>query len=166
MRDMSRLLVPIPCWNEEECRTLLAQADRRHRAVYATARGVGRASVAWRRRSADGSATQAADDGAREGIAGRSANQRTATGADRAAGQRALPGSISAGGGYQRQCGAECKICDARHKKLPGPMIRSTTKSTYSCITALAGPASPDAYCGNAATVIAEARRRHKFAAL
>ena len=84
---------------------------------------VGKSSVARRRRSANGSAAQAADDGAREGTAGRSANQRTATGADRTAGQRALPGSVSAGGGRQRECGADGEICDSRHEQLPIPMI-------------------------------------------
>src|SRR5216683_3969685 len=155
--DMSRLLVPMPCWNEEGA-ALAGQIHRRHCAAYATAQCVGRSSVARRRRRAYGGATQAADDGAREGMAGRGANQCTATGADRTAGQRALPGSVSAGGGCQRQCGADGEICESRHELLLMPMPVSTKKSTYSCITAWAGPASPNAcrvYCGSAATVIA-----------
>jgi hypothetical protein len=84
----------------------------------------GLSSVARRRRSANGSATQAADDGACEGIAGRSTNQRTTTGADSTAGQRALPWGVSAGGGRQRQCGADRKICDSRHEQLLVPISR------------------------------------------
>jgi hypothetical protein len=84
----------------------------------------GLSSVARRRRSANGSATQAADDGACEGIAGRSTNQRTTTGADSTAGQRALPWGVSAGGGRQRQCGADRKICDSRHEQLLVPIPR------------------------------------------
>ena len=87
----------------------------------------GLSSVARRRRSANGSATQAADDGACEGIAGRSTNQRTTTGADSTAGQRALPWGVSAGGGRQRQCGADRKICNSRHEQLLASCVKDIT---------------------------------------
>src|SRR5258708_3199443 len=129
---------------------------------------VGKSSVTRRRRSANGSAAQATDDGARERIAGRRANQRTATGADGAAGQRALSGSIAAGGGRQRQCGPDGEICDSRHELLlvPGAPI-TTKKSTYSSFTTLTVRASPMHTASPvAARPQSSSRRRHKFAAL
>jgi hypothetical protein len=56
-----------------------------------------------RGRCADRCATQAADDGASQGISGRSTNQRTATGADGTAGQRALSWRFATSGRRQRQ---------------------------------------------------------------
>ena len=56
-----------------------------------------------RRRGADSSAAQAADDGTRQRIAGRGAYKRTATGADGAAGQRALSWRVATSGDRQRQ---------------------------------------------------------------
>jgi hypothetical protein len=62
-----------------------------------------------RRRRADRGATQAADDGTRQRIAGRGAYKRTTTGADRAAGHRALSWRVAASGHRQRQGSAHNK---------------------------------------------------------
>ena len=56
-----------------------------------------------RRRGADRGAPQAADDGTRQRIAGRGADKRTATGADGAAGHRALSWRVATSDRRQRQ---------------------------------------------------------------